>query len=313
MTMDALPPRPALLHPEAGPYAERVLELSRSVQAHAGHVPDIPYGDDYWQKLDVYLPSEVTEGPVPVLMFLHGGAWTCGYKEWMGFMAPLFIDLPAIFISVSYRLSPESRFPDALWDTQDALSWVWRNIGVHGGDPDRIALGGHSAGGHLAALTALDSEGLVRRGLPADVVKACLPVSAPFDLRAPPQQRDAGQQRAYRDFLAREEDDAEASPILRVRPVATRFLVAWGGDDFPRIRAQGPLMVDALSHAGVETSWIELQGSSHFDTSLQCMQPGHAWTRAARELLSSMHSPLKPGEEVRGSPSAPAHRNTEQT
>jgi len=290
MTMDSLPPRPALLHPEAGPYAERALELSRSAQAHTRHVLDIPYGNDYWQKLDVYLPSAVTHGPAPVLMFLHGGAWTCGYKEWMGFMAPLFIDLPAIFISVSYRLSPESKFPEALWDTQDALSWVWRNIGAHGGDPQRIALGGHSAGGHLAALTALDGEGLARRGLPADVVKACLPVSAPFDLRAPREQRDPGQQRAYRDFLAREEDDAEASPILRVRAVDTRFLVAWGENDFPRIKAQGPLMADALLHARVETARMQLPDSSHFDTSLQCVRPGHPWTQAARELLAGLRS-----------------------
>jgi len=294
MSWDALPPRPPMLHPEAGPYAERVLELTRAAQLRTRPVLDVPYGDDYWQKLDIYPPARVAGEPVPVLMFLHGGAWTCGYKEWMGFMAPLFVDLPAIFISVSYRLSPESKFPEALHDTQDALSWVWRNIGAHGGDPGRIALGGHSAGGHLAALSVLDSEGLAQRGLPLDVVKVCLPVSAPLDLRAPPDHRDAGQQRAYRDFLAHEQDDVRASPIARARPVETRFLVAWGENDFPRIKLQGPLMVEALSRAGVDSAGMQVPGASHFDTSLNCIQAGHPWTLAARELIAGMPLPEQP-------------------
>jgi len=220
----------------------------------------------------------------------------------MGFMAPLFTDLPAIFISVSYRLSPESKFPEALHDTQDALSWVWRNIGAHGGDPGRIALGGHSAGGHLAALTALDTEGLAQRGLPPDVVKVCLPVSAPLDLRAPPDHRDAGQQRAYRDFLAREQDDVWASPIARARPVETRFLIAWGENDFPRITLQGPFMVEALSRVGVESTGMQVPGASHFDTSLNCIQAGHPWTLAARELIAGMSWPAQHAQSA-----APPH------
>src|SRR5690606_9255800 len=93
--------------------------------------------------------------------------------------------------------------------------------------------------------------------------------------------------------LAHEQDDARASPIARANPVDARFLVAWGENDFPRITMQGPLMVEALSHAGVEAAGMQLPGASHFDTSLNCIQAGHPWTLAARELIAGMPWPAR--------------------
>ena len=87
-------------------------------------------------------------------MFAHGGAWTHGYKEWTGLMAPVFTAVPAIFVSVSYRLAPENRFPVPLDDCIDALAYVHRHIADHGGNPARIYVGGHS--GRRASVCAGD-------------------------------------------------------------------------------------------------------------------------------------------------------------
>ncbi len=127
------PPR-ASLNPdrveEFEAYAAAALERSKAAAASCRTVLDVEFGDDYYQKLDLYLPDEATladhEGGVPVILFCHGGGWNFGYKEWNGFMAPALIDLPAIFVSVSYRLAPEHKFPAALEDVLAGLSWVFQ-------------------------------------------------------------------------------------------------------------------------------------------------------------------------------------------
>jgi len=154
------------------------------VQAKSRTVIDVAYGDDYWQKVDFYLPDEDARGGLPVLLFIHGGAWRHGYKEWMGFMAPPVIRHPAVLFSVSYRLAPDTKFPDIADDCVDALALVYRTVAQFGGDADRIFIGGHSAGAYLAVLVTLRRDHARACGPPDDVIKACFPVSGLSDLGA---------------------------------------------------------------------------------------------------------------------------------
>jgi acetyl esterase/lipase len=221
-----------------------------------------------------------------VLLFLHGGAWRAGHRNWMGFMAPLFLDLPAIFVSACYRLAPAHRFPAHLDDTIEALAWVNREIGRFGGDPGRIHIGGHSAGGHLAALAAVRSDLRAARGIPARALCGCLPVSGSFDFRAPPESRDRVQTIIYDEVLARPDQDAEASPIVWAERLDVPILITFGGNDWPRLRAQAPAMIARLETVGrVPVSWLELPGAGHFDTSQDCTDISHPWVAEARRLL----------------------------
>ena len=177
MSFDDLPPLPKLLHPGAEEYAERCMAASRKVHAEHRVLVDCRYGTDYWQKLDVYLPAEPPTGessgaPLPVLLFFHGGAWTSGTKEWMGFMAPALLDAGVIFVSGNYRLAPAARFPEIVDDCVAAAAWVRDNIGRYSGDPERLFVGGHSAGGHLAALVALDRPRRRAAALPDSAIRA---------------------------------------------------------------------------------------------------------------------------------------------
>ena len=155
-------------------YAGEALVRSRIAALRCRTALDVAYGADEDQALDIYLPPGADAAGVPVLLYFHGGAWRHGYKEWNGFMAPAFVDLPAIFISVGYRLAPEHRFPAQLDDGLAALAWVHRTVADHGGDPARISVAGWSAGGALGALLALRREtyaahgaaGRRRQGLP---------------------------------------------------------------------------------------------------------------------------------------------------
>ncbi|USE78396.1 alpha/beta hydrolase [Cupriavidus gilardii] len=126
-------------------------------------------------------------------MFAHGGAWTNGYKEWMGLMAPALTAAGIVLVSVSYRLAPEHKWDAMLGDCLGASAWVYRNIARHGGNPERIAIGGHSAGGHLTMLAALQRSRLFEFGIPPRAIVACLPLCAPLDIRYPQRLPGSGE------------------------------------------------------------------------------------------------------------------------
>ena len=108
-----------------------------------------------------------------VLVFMHGGGWTNGYKEWMRFMAPSFNAQGVTFVSVGYRLAPMHLFPSGFDDCCAGVAWLNANLPKMGMSDSRLFVGGHSAGGHYAALMALTKPQLRIRG--------CLPISGVFD------------------------------------------------------------------------------------------------------------------------------------
>ena len=225
--------------PGAGEYLEQAMAWSDEVRATSRVALDLPYGDDERQKLDVYMPAETPESPAPVLLFFHGGYWVIGHKDLMGFMAPAITSAPALLVPVGYRLAPGAKYPQQVDDCRAALRWVYGHIADYGGDPARIYVAGHSAGGHLAALITLQRERLAGFGLPTDVIKGCFPVSGVFDVtETPPDRREA--------FLRSDDDARDASPMYNTEGNSTPFLLEIGSDDFDNLRAQHPRMLTAL-------------------------------------------------------------------
>jgi len=137
---------------------------------------DFPETSD-GRKLRLYRPTSA-QGPLPVVLFVHGGGWIGGSLD--SFDEPcatLAHNSGALVVSPDYRLAPEHPFPAAVEDTLAALRWVADNIAAHGGDPDRIAVGGESAGANLAAVAAQQSRGENGPRLTAQVLVA--PVTDP--------------------------------------------------------------------------------------------------------------------------------------
>ena len=118
---------------------------------------DIPYGEEGERNLlDIYLPRERPEGPMPILIQIHGGAWILGKKDNQGL--PLLYHMAAngwLGVAINYRLGPRWRFPTMLSDVLRAIAWVKEHAREYGGDPSFVALTGGSAGGHLTSLAAL--------------------------------------------------------------------------------------------------------------------------------------------------------------
>jgi acetyl esterase/lipase len=230
---------------------------------------EFTFGDEPHQSIAIY-PAREPKGPI--LAFLHGGGWTNGYKETMAFMAPALHAHGITFASLGYRLAPEHVFPAGFDDCARGLQLLCDTAPAFGADPQHLFVGGHSAGGHYAALLAVRNDWQGPLGLPVDVVKGCLPISGSY--RFGP---DSGLSMRPR-FLGPEHagNDRKASPqfnIARTPP----FLVAWGDKDFPHLMRQSVDFVDELKKRSADVDHLVLGGCDHFGASLAAGDPEGAW------------------------------------
>ncbi len=259
--------------PEAAAYGERADALGRSTGLDP--VKELRYGEDANQRLHVYVPANIGRDALPVVTFFHGGAWVSGGLSWLRFMAPAVTALPAIFVAGTYRLAPTWQWPAQYDDVSTAIACAHEHAASLGGNPARMIVGGHSAGGHLAALAVL------KREIPQ--VRACFPVSSSFDLQYGDVALDSPEGRVYKYLFSHRQQDIEASPISFVNGNRTPFHVVWGANDFARITRTSERMVRALQEAGTPVSSSVVPDAGHFDTHLQLADPGNLWYARLRE------------------------------
>lgn len=122
-------------------------------------------------RLDLYYPTN--RPGYPTVIWLHGGGLTGGQR---GF--PQLKDKELGLVSVGYRLSPKADFPAFLEDAAAATAWTLRHIAERGGDPAKVFLAGHSAGGYLAAMVGMDPRWLAEHGLSRRQLAGLILVSA---------------------------------------------------------------------------------------------------------------------------------------
>ncbi|SFC68741.1 alpha/beta hydrolase [Devosia psychrophila] len=140
---------------------------------------DVPYGASARQKLDVYAPKKA-DGPLPVIFFVYGGSWMDGSRHHYTFAGRALAALGYVAVIADYRVLPEVEYPGFLDDGAAAFSWVVEHIAEYGGDPNRLALMGHSAGAYNALMLGLDRDYLTRLGL-RDRVRCMVGLSGPYD------------------------------------------------------------------------------------------------------------------------------------
>lgn len=124
--------------------------------------------------LDVHAPEGAKN--LPVVFWIHGGGWQGGDKSEVQVKPKFFNEQGFVFVSTNYRLLPQVEMSVLIQDVAKSLGWVHKHIGEYGGDPQRILVGGHSAGAQLAALICIDDRYLKAEGVPFSVLKGCLPV-----------------------------------------------------------------------------------------------------------------------------------------
>jgi arylformamidase len=236
---------------------------------------EFAYGDDPYQRLLVF---RAPRPEAPVLVFWHGGGWTSGYKEWMAFMAPALTAGGVTLVSPGYRLAPRHVFPTGFEDCARAVKWTLEHLA-----PRRLFLGGHSAGGHYAALLAVRGDWQAALGVPRAAIAGCLPVSGVFDFT------EGSGLSARPRFLGPEGSGAErdASPLHRLEPPLPPFLLAHGDQDFPHLMRQAETFEAALRSRGVPVERLVLAGRNHFGASYVAGEPDGPWVLRALRFMSS--------------------------
>jgi acetyl esterase len=245
----------------------------------------------------IYRPDR--DGPVPTMAFFHGGGFVIGDIETHDDQARLLCrDVGMVVVSIDYRLAPEHPFPAGFEDCLAATKWVGDNVGSLGGDPDRIVVGGDSAGGNFAATVALAT----RESGPRLAAQFLIYPGVDFveDADYPSRQENA---EGY--FLTAEDivwfgeqyvpagtdpTDPRLSPI-RAADLAGAPPAVIGTAEFDPLRDEGEAYGKALANAGVEVRLQRYDGMIHGFYGLGVHSPGAAaavtdMNAALRDLLS---------------------------
>ena len=143
---------------------------------------DVAYGPLERQKLDVYTPT-VTAPPAgfPVVVFFYGGSWNTGERADYRFVGEALAARGILTVVADYRLYPEVRYPEFLKDSALAVAWSLDNATRLGGDPKRVFVMGHSAGGYNAAMVALDPRWLAPTGHSARDLAAWIGLAGAYE------------------------------------------------------------------------------------------------------------------------------------
>lgn len=256
-------------------FYEQANARTAETRARLPHHLDLAYGADPKQRLDLYLPPGLARRR-PVFVFLHGGGFREGDRAHYGYVAEPFAAHGIATIVASYRLHPH-RYPAQVEDTRRILDWIRRHVTRYGGDPERVFVGGHSAGAILSALVGVKTVWEDGLDLPPDFVKGIVPVSGPYDLRTA--------KGFVSDFVESAEERSAASPLLAVgrTPAA---VVAFGSRE--GFYAEGSrAFVEALTKRGGEAHLVELDGMGHDATAMALGDPASRLFQAVLRMITS--------------------------
>ncbi|QDL56166.1 alpha/beta hydrolase [Rhodoferax aquaticus] len=217
-------------------------------------VLDVPFGPTVHETLDIF-PADVPNAPV--FVFIHGGYWRAlSSKEFSGValgLQPLGITT----VVINYALCPFVSIDEITRQCRAAVAWTVRNIAQYGGDPSRVSLGGHSAGGHLTAM-CLQTEWARDYGLAPDPIHSAILVSGLYDL--------APLRYSYLQPMIQLDDGVvkRNSPAYNVRPCKTPLWITWGGAESTEFERQSTLLHSAWLAAGNQAELSAQPGANHF-------------------------------------------------
>jgi arylformamidase len=241
---------------------------------------DVPYGDGPSETLDIF-PASGTKAPV--LVFIHGGYWRSLDKADHSFIAPAFTKAGACVVIPNYALCPAVTIPHIVLQMVQALAWSWRNIEEFGGDPRRITVVGHSAGGHLATMLLACAWKAYSDDLPARLVKNALSISGLYELES--IRRTPFLQESLQLTPAQAK---KASPAWLPSPKISGgrgvLNTVVGGAESAAFLKQNELIQQAWGPRAVPVCEA-LPGLNHFSILEALTQPGHRLNSLAGDLL----------------------------
>ncbi|MDY6948862.1 MAG: alpha/beta hydrolase [Pseudomonadota bacterium] len=221
---------------------------------------DLPYGEDSKQRIDVFT-SKQKPSNAPVFLFVHGGGFEEGDRAHYGYVAGPLAEHGIVTALMSYRLVKRAKdnkihYRDQEADVRAAIVWVYRNIAKHGGDPNRIFIGGHSAGALLSANVGSDRSWMAKAGIPREALRGVVAISggfanwsdSPLTLAAAPTP----------------EERVRMNPIALVTDPAPEFVLARGEKEKSIRFSEGAVqMKTALESKGAKATIVVEPAADH--------------------------------------------------
>jgi acetyl esterase/lipase len=250
------------------------LAIAAASASHAQHVTrDIPYATAHdRQVLDVYAPAGAKN--LPVVFWIHGGGWQTGDKTMVALKPKAFTEAGFVFVAINYRLLPSVDMGALTRDVARALGWVHENIAAHGGDPTRLLVMGHSAGGQLAALMCTDDRYGKAEGFSLTMIKGCVPVDADtFDIPAIIEVAETrarahhlplptyGHRQKFGDDPAKHRDFSAVTHVARGKGLPPFLILHIAGH--PDTTAQARRLANVLGAAGVPVKVVAGRETTH--------------------------------------------------
>jgi len=241
---------------------------------------DIAYGHGLNEALDIF-PAKNAHSPkgAPVMVFIHGGYWRSLDKSDHSFVAPSFTEQGACVVVPNYALCPAVTISQITMQMVKAVAWVYRNIHRFGGDPRRITLVGHSAGGHLVTMLLACDWRAYDYALPHDLATRALSISGLYELesiRATPFLNDT--------LRLTEEVAVQNSPAWMPAPQHVKLYTVCGALESAEFIRHNAMMQEAW---GTKIAPVAeaVAGLQHFSIVEALTQPKHRIHALAMELL----------------------------
>jgi acetyl esterase/lipase len=229
---------------------------------------EIAYVDDGHakHKLDLYLPKGKQN--FPVMVFYHGGSWRSGDRSLYAPLGERFAKAGIGVVVPSYRLMPADPHPAQIEDAAAAFAWVGRTIAQFGGDASRIYIAGHSSGGHLVSLLALDPAWLKKYDISPGTIRGVVSISGVYDVEG------------IGDFKNR-----NASPLQFVHPRVPPFLITFCQWDYLGLPKQARDFSAALRKEFADVKLRYIPGESHISEIIATLKDDDPTARAILEFI----------------------------
>ncbi len=283
-----------LIHMKSGTYwlffwgsVALVLSLSSCSLQRVHKAKNLPYrganvaSGTGVQHLNVYSPRRVDK-PAPVLIFIHGGSWKSGKKELYYYLGKRLARKGVVAVVIDYPLSPAAQYSEMARSAARAVQWTQQHIADHGGDPNRIFVAGHSAGGHLATLITVRDGYFDTLGVTNPIRGAVLINAAGLDMYGYLSER-APEERKYQTTFTKDPATwKEASPLYHLHADLPPFLIYRGGKTYPSIIKSNDKFSEALQTYGSTVDYRIQPGKRHIPMILQFL---FSWNPRYREIV----------------------------
>ncbi len=242
--------------------------------------------EDSVQKLNVFYPSQTKEKK-PVLIFVHGGNWNSGKKGMYNFFGSRFARKGIVTVLPGYTKSPKADYATMAQQIAASVKWTKENISRFGGDPNRIFISGHSAGGHLAALISVDSSYFKALDMRNPIKGIVLIDAAGLDMAGYLKEENFAQGHTYlKTFTNDPAIWKKASPLYSLHSNMPPMLIYRGGRTYPSIIDSNEKFAAALRARGADFKYILQANKKHIPMILQFF---NVYNKRYPEMISFMN------------------------